>query len=371
MDLLDLIQQKLLRMNPEKRAESTEIVLDANKIYDSCKDVNYCTKKTERPPKRKLTELSEFHEFNYLTTGIGKHKSEEVIIQGDAGGSGLRRASYEVNQEPEDPTRESSLRFASGRPAASLTPVTEKSGTTTPATEAPSVSRTEQWAQTITWGDLKQEAAYVANPEDTAQDGKGKANIGQTGRPTDLSTIAVSSIYPDGANLPPAGHKFPMTRKETFKSDNSITSSVSYLENFPGARHLSYHLPVHSGGPLGPSRLGGTPGEDTREHGSQSVPAEVAQGDRTAQDSPKITEDADEPEIPAGPPSGDAIPSNDSNDELPDMFPPPVPEGPKHRNSGFWGRNFKRCLSWIVDPPAKLLLQLRRWLCRHSRETTS
>ncbi|KAH7161679.1 kinase-like domain-containing protein [Dactylonectria macrodidyma] len=60
IDLLEFIQNNLLRMGPQKRANCTDILITFQKFYDNCRnDSEYCrTKRLKKAPTRKATDLS-------------------------------------------------------------------------------------------------------------------------------------------------------------------------------------------------------------------------------------------------------------------------------------------------------------------------
>lgn len=70
MDLLNIIQKRLLRMDPSNRADCDEVVQHLSKICERCETPTYCTLLRESIPERQFTDTSE------LCQGIGPQKDK-------------------------------------------------------------------------------------------------------------------------------------------------------------------------------------------------------------------------------------------------------------------------------------------------------
>lgn len=88
IDVLDFIEQKMLRMSPEKRATCKEVVDKFRGIYERALiDENYCLQAIACHPKRINTDLSTLSPHVFETAESGTSNSRHRGIQGDQSGS--------------------------------------------------------------------------------------------------------------------------------------------------------------------------------------------------------------------------------------------------------------------------------------------
>lgn len=88
IDVLDFIEQKMLRMSPEKRATCKEVVDKFRGIYErALLDENYCLQAVACHPKRINTDLSTLSPHVFETAEFGASNSRHRGVQGDQSGS--------------------------------------------------------------------------------------------------------------------------------------------------------------------------------------------------------------------------------------------------------------------------------------------
>ncbi len=69
LDLLDYIQDKMLRMAPEKRETMESIAPKLSELNDKCRVESYCTKRQNEPVIRRPTNLSEIEGVIFRSAG--------------------------------------------------------------------------------------------------------------------------------------------------------------------------------------------------------------------------------------------------------------------------------------------------------------
>lgn len=85
VDALDFIEEKMLRMGPEKRATSKEVVERFRGIYERASaDAHYCLEPVPGHPKRVNTDLSTLapHVFNTIECELSNSQPSKHIIHG-------------------------------------------------------------------------------------------------------------------------------------------------------------------------------------------------------------------------------------------------------------------------------------------------
>jgi hypothetical protein len=86
VDALDFIEEKMLRMGPEKRSTSKEVVERFREIYKKASaDAHYCLEPVPGRPKRVNTDLSTLapHVFNPIESELSNPQPSQHIIQRD------------------------------------------------------------------------------------------------------------------------------------------------------------------------------------------------------------------------------------------------------------------------------------------------
>jgi hypothetical protein len=91
LDVLELVEKKLLRMRPNERAECKEIFDKFRDFHNRCQEEWYCTKPIYRPQRTPST-LSELVASPIATSF---HKEEAYQLAPE------RRTSFDIEMEPD------------------------------------------------------------------------------------------------------------------------------------------------------------------------------------------------------------------------------------------------------------------------------